>query len=408
MSTASRASTQRRLAWAVFTASAVLLIGSIPVRAVLARHGLLGDAAGKLSFLTCPLAGILIARRHPGNRIAWILLAIGAIIGFGSIADQYTAYGLVMHPGSLPGAGVVTALSGGLWVPGVGLAGTYLLLLFPDGQLPSPRWRAVAWASGITMGLLVLTFTFAPGTFEQNPNVSNPLGIAVLKPVLTFALVALPVLPLCMFACAAGLVMRFRRSRGIQRLQVKWLATAAALVASVYLVMMVLSWYYNQLLARPSPHWLETLANVAVFSFMLIPLSIGVAVLKHGLYGIDRLISRTVSYAVITGALLAVYFGLVTAAGSVMPKGNSVGVAGATLVVAALFQPLRRRVQAAVDRRFNRARYDSARTIEAFSTRLRDEVDLDSLRADLVSVVRGTMQPATVGLWLRSSDDGPT
>ncbi len=393
----------RRLAWAVFDASLLMFLGGLVLTVTLLHQAIQVGSVPALLFLAPSIAGILIARRQPDNRIAWILLAIGAIVGFGAASEPYVEYGVGSHPGSLPAAGYVAAVSGGLWVPTLGLTSTYLVLLFPDGRLPSSRWRPVAWASGITMSLLVLTFTFAPGTFEQNPTVRNPLGIDALKPALSVALVALPILPLCMLASAAGLIVRFRRSGGVERLQLKWLASAAAVVASVYLVMMVLSWYFNTLSGEASPRWLDVLGNIAVLTFVLIPIAIVVAILKHGLYGIDRLISRSVSYAVITGTLLAIYFGLVTAAGSFMPKGNSLGVAGATLVVAALFQPLRRRVQAAVDRRFNRARYDAGRTVEAFSTRLRDEVDLDSLRADLIAVVRGTMEPATVGLWLRSS-----
>ncbi|MDP9219723.1 MAG: hypothetical protein M3P23_04190 [Actinomycetota bacterium] len=391
----------RRLAWVVFVAAVLMFLASGVLAVVLLHRPLAVGSLQLLLFLAPAVAGILIARRQPDNRIAWILLAIGAIVGFGAASEPYVAYGVGSHPGSLPAASYVAAVSGGLWVPTLGLTSTYLVLLFPDGRLPSSRWRPVAWASGITMSLLVLTFTFAPGTFEQNPTVRNPLGIDALKPALSVALVALPILPLCMLASAAGLVVRFRRSRSVERLQLKWLASAAAVVASVYLVMMVLSWYFNTLSGEASPRWLDVLGNIAVLTFVLIPIAIVVAILKHGLYGIDRLISRTVSYAVITGTLLSIYLGLVAAASSLAPKGSPLGVAASTLVVAALFQPLRRRVQAAVDRRFNRARYDAGRTVEAFSARLRDEVDLEALQADLLGVVHKTVQPASAGLWLR-------
>ncbi len=392
---------QRRLSLAAFTASSVMLLASIPVSALV--HDRVQGAAGfSLIFLALPVAGVLIARRQPGNRIAWILLAIGIVGGLGSLTEPYTTYGVALHPGALPGAGVVAAINGALWVPVIGITGTYLILLFPDGRLPSPRWRPVAWVSAITMGILVATFIFSPRGFEQNRKVRNPIGIDAMEPVLPLALrYVLPVLPLCMLACAVGLVMRFRRSRGVERLQLKWLATAAALVMSIYLILMLISWYFENLTDDRYPRWLDTMDNVAILTFVLIPVAIAVAVLRHGLYGIDRLISRTVGYAVITGTLLVVYVSFVTVATRFTPSGNSPAVAASTLAVAALFQPLRRRVQAVVDRRFNRARYDADRTADAFTRRLREEVDLEAVRSDLLRVVHDTMQPASVGLWLR-------
>jgi len=386
----------------VFAVCTLMLLASLPTAAIGLHRGFAPGAVQSLVLITPLVSGILIARRQPNNPIAWILLGIGAVLALGAIAEPYSTYGIVQHPGSLPAAGVVTAVSQALWVPAIGLTGTYLILLFPDGRLPSARWRPLAWTCGITMGLLVGTFVVAPGTFEQNHRIHNPLGIDAARPLLKVALLALPILPLCMLACAAGLVTRFRHSQGIERLQIKWLAAAGAAVASVYLVMMVLSWYYNTLSGRASPHWLDTLGNVAVASFVLIPIAIVMAVLKYGLYGIDRLISRTLSYALITGTLLAVYVGLVTVVTRLTPTGNSLAVAGSTLAVAALFQPLRRRMQGAVDRRFNRARYDAARTVEVFSTRLREQVDLEAIQTDLLAVVGRTMQPAAATLWLRA------
>ena len=394
------AGTRRWLAWGVFTVSAVAAVGIVPVRLWLLPDDNLSSAAFNVMFVAVPVVGILIARRQPDNRIAWILLAIGAVNGVGSVAEPYTTYGLVLHPGSLPGAAVVAAINGSLWVPGIGLTGTYLILLFPDGRLPGPRWRPVAWVSGITIGLLVLAFIFSPAQLEQGANVRNPLAIGFLASALPLVLFVLPVLPLCMLACAAGLVTRFRRSRGVERLQVKWLAAAAALVACVYLTLMLLSWAYG-LRGEASPPWLDALDKFGVATFVLIPVAIGVAILKHGLYGIDRLISRTLSYSLITGTLLVVYLGVITVVGRLTPGNSSLSVAASTLTVAALFQPLRRRVQAIVDRRFNRARYDADRTVEVFTRRLRDQVDLDAVRTDLLGVVHETLQPASAGLWLR-------
>jgi hypothetical protein len=294
----------------------------------------------------------------------------------------------------------VAAVNNSLWIPIFGLTGTFLLLLFPDGRLPSPRWRPVAWVSGATIGVLVVVFVLGPATLDSNPNVANPLAIEAMAPLLDVILAVLPLLPLCMLACAVSLVLRFRRSRGIERLQVKWLASAAAFTASVYLLMMLLSWRYT-VSERPTPPWLDTLGNFSVLTFLAIPIAIGIAVLRYGLYGIDRLISRTLSYALISGMLLVVYLLLVTTVSRIAPSSNSLAVAASTLTVAALFQPLRRRVQTVVDRRFNRARYDADRTVEAFTRTLRQEVDLDAVRAGLIRAVHDTLQPTTARLWLR-------
>lgn len=397
------AHTKRRCAWAVFGLSALATFGGLPFRARVLDTSVVSDGLLSLSFFAMPLSGLLIARRDPSNRIAWLLLAIGAVVGLGSVAEPYATYGVATSPDSLPAAGVVAAVNNGLWIPVIGMAGTYLILLFPDGRLPSPRWRPVAWASGLTMGLLIVAFVFRPGPLElYDSPVHNPLGVSATKPVLDALFLLLPVLPLCMLASAGALVTRFRRSRGVERLQLKWLATAAALVASTYLTSMIVSFSYNAMSGGTYPGWLDVLQSGSVLSFGLIPLSIGIAILRHGLYEIDRLISRTVSYAVLTGTLLAVYLGIVSTASRLVLEGNSLAVAAATLAVAGLFQPLRRRVQAAVDRRFNRSRYDAERTVEVFRARLREEVDLDTVRTDLLDVVQQTMQPASAMMWLRT------
>ena len=390
----------RRAAWAVFAISAAMPVASIPFTIWLSGSLDFGTVGFGLIFLTLPVTGILIARRQPDNRIAWILLAAGAVVGLSSLAEPYVNEGVVLHPGSLPGAAAVAAVNSSTWIPIFGLTGTFLLLLFPDGRLPSPRWRPVAWASAFTIGFFTLVFVFGQTSLEGNPNVANPLGIETLAPLLSVTLAFTPVFPMCMLACAVSLVQRFRRSKGIERQQIKWLASGAAAVASVYLLMMLISAFYN-FAGRPSPHWLDNLGNFSVLTFLLIPIAICIAVLRYGLYGIDRLISRTVSYAVITGTLLMVYLLLVTTVSRIAPAGSSLAVAASTLAVAALFQPLRRRVQTAVDRRFNRARYDADRTVESFTRTLRQEVDLDAVKSTLVAAVHDTLQPTDARLWLR-------
>ncbi len=398
----------RRVAWAALALSVVGVLTGIGLEAgLLHRTSVLG-MLGKLTFLAFPVAGLLITRRQPRNRIAWILLAVGAAGGVGEVSEPYAEYGL-NHGAGLPAAAYVAAISGGLWVPFIGLLGTFLVLLFPDGRLPSQRWRPLAWLSGATITLVYLMFTLAPGPLElYNSAVANPLGLGLLEPALKWLFFALPILPLCMLGCAAGLVVRFRRSAGVERLQLRWLAAAGTVVISSYLAMMILSLPYNQGGGAGTPPWLDVLQNAVVSLFVLIPISIAVAVLRYGLYGLDRLISRTLSYVVISGTLLLTYLAGVTTVSRLTPNDSSIAVAASTLAVAALFQPLRRRVQARVDRRFNRARYDAERTVETFRARLREEVDLDAVRADLLGVVGQTLQPASAGLWLRSTAERTT
>ena len=402
----------RRLAFLAFVVTVALLLATDLLAIAIAHE--LGESFalndGELSVLpfsvvlvTFPVVGLLITRRQPSNAIGWLLIADGFCWAVWFWFDGYLRWTLEVRPGSLPGAGYVGALTFPLWVPMVGLMGTFLILLFPDGHLPSPRWRLVSRASVLTISGLYLLTVVRPGPVGQASvdDPPNPFAVDALMPVRP-ALDALAVLlPLCIVACAGGLVMRFRRSRGIERLQLKWLASAGTFVAFGYLIIMVAGAYRALTDAGPAPQWFDVAASTFLLSFALIPAAIGVAVLKHGLYGIDRLISRTVSYALLTGTLLVVYVGVVTAVSRLTPMDSSFAVAASTLAVAALFQPLRRRLQVKVDRRFNRARYDADRTVDAFTRRLRDEVDLDAVRADLLQVVQGTLQPASAGLWLR-------
>ncbi|MDP9219722.1 MAG: hypothetical protein M3P23_04185, partial [Actinomycetota bacterium] len=330
---APRDSWLRRLAAATFGAAVLLLLASVLLGVlIIIQDGSalstksFGDAAFGVTVFAFPVVGFIIARRRPAHPIGWLLLGIGLCWGlWGFFFDSYLSWTLKVHPGSLPAAPVVGALSFPLWVPCVGLMGTFLILLFPDGRLPSPRWRPVAWASGGTMVGLYVIGLVHPGPVQQAPvaDLHNPFALDVLQPIVPVTEALALALPLCVVACAVALVVRFRRSRGLERQQLKWLAGAGALVALSYLLLMVTSAFAHVTHPGPAPWWVDVASQAVVPSFALIPIAIGVAILKHGLYGIDRLISRSVSYAVITGTLLAIYFGLVTAAGSFMPKGNS-------------------------------------------------------------------------------------
>jgi hypothetical protein len=370
-----------------------------------ARHPatLAGPPLIQVMMLSFPVVGLLIARREPRNPIGWILLGIGLAWALSAALGGYAAYSLLVRPGSLPGGAVADASSAWLWVPAVVPMGTFLLLLFPDGRLLSPRWRWVMWCSGAVMLAVALAITFEPRSLAEDgfPGVSNPLGVSALEPLLTVFRSLLFVIPACFVASATGLVIRFRRSTGIQRLQLKWLVAAAATVAMAFAAALVATG--GQGWGQPTTAgWILAIQNAALVSFALIPASIGVAILRYRLYDIDRLLSRTLTYALLTALLVAVYALIVVVVSAVTGRTNSpVVIAGSTLVVAALFGPARRRIQRLIDRRFFRRGYDAERVLTAFSARLRDELDLESVSGELRTAVAGAVQPSRVGVWIR-------
>ena len=350
------------------------------------------------------MVGALIASRHPRNPVGWILLADGLLWTASEMLDSYSVYGMA-SPGSLPFPLGAAALNNWLWVPSVGLLATYVFLLFPNGRLPSRRWRPLAWLSGVVIASVSVGVALSPGPLQGLGGVQNPFGL--LKPWMMPAFLAiLLLLPLCILASAASLVFRYRRSRGEQRQQLKWIVFAAAFVGLSYMIAMVLSFVFpsESWFAPGSPLWLDLVAYEALLSFVAIPITVGFAILKYRLYDIDLLINRTLVYGSLTATLALIYFGGVVGLQYVFRaltgQGSTLAVVASTLAIAALFNPLRRRVQSFVDRRFYRRKYDAAKTLAAFSTRLREETDLDALRDDVVEVVRDTMQPEHVSLWL--------
>ena len=255
---------------------------------------------------------------------------------------------------------------------------------------------------------MTVAIVFQPGKMEEGPvpAMENPIGSHAAQPVLSVLLaVFLPLLPLCIVACAVALVRRFRRSRGIERQQLKWLATAGAVVAFAYLLTMVSVFLKDtNLISADATGWVTALQTLSVLSFVLLPAAIGIAILRHRLYGIDVIINRALVYGFLTGTLAAVYLGSVLFLQLVLsPLTNQsdLAVAGSTLAVAALFGPVRTRSRHVVDRRFYRSRYDATRTLDDFAVRLRHELDLDAVGADLRAAVHATVQPAHVSLWLR-------
>jgi hypothetical protein len=350
-----------------------------------------------LGFMAFMVVGAVIVARRPGNAIGWLFSAIGLLTATGTLAVDYAEYAYVTRPGSLPGA-LLAAWYVWWWLPLFALVFVFTPLLFPTGRLLSARWRPVAVVAAVaTTGVAVLG-ALQPTLKLQNENytIRNPIGLAgvphpeqgVLADVL-FGLLAV-----CAVAALASLALRFRRSRGVERQQLKWVTYAAAL-AILFLVV-------------PTPFPEGTVSDVLFgLSIAFVPIAAGIAILRYRLYDIDRLINRTLVYGLLTVLLGIIYAGIVLTLGQLFGGlGNdppSWVVAGATLAVAALFQPARRRIQQVVDRRFNRRKYNAAKTVEAFSARLRDELDLDTLSVELLAVVDETMQPTQASLWLRPS-----
>ena len=290
----------------------------------------------------------------------------------------------------------------------MGLLGIYMILLFPDGRLPSRWWRPFAWFSGAVMVLTSLAVTLSPGPLEDHPGVSNPFGLAkhsIVAQVLAGAPVLLPV---CILVSALSLAWRYRRSGGEVRLQIRWVAFAASFVGVAYGVTAVCGIFLapeTSTNEQAPPLWLALLQDAVLISYAGVPIAVGFAVLRYRLYEIDLLINRTLVYGSLTAMLVTVYVGSVVGLQAVLrvPSGQefTFAVVASTLTIAALFNPLRRRVQAFVDQRFYRRKYDARKTLEALSSSLRDETDFPTLSSDLVRVVRETMQPAHVSLWVR-------
>jgi hypothetical protein len=340
------------------------------------------------------VVGCLILARRPGNHIGWLFTAVGLLTMTGGLVEPYAAYAFVTRPGSLPAPLVATWVYSWIWLPTIILTLVFPLLLFPTGRSLSPRWRPVAWvAAAATAGYAVLGALSPTLELPDKRTVANPIGVAgvgdVDENLLGNVLLVLSLLSLVAAVCS--LVLRFRRSHGVERQQLKWFTYTGALV----------------LLTPLGTLLVPDLGNLPFVVVIALPIAVGIAILRYRLYDIDRLINRTLVYGLLTVSLGLLYAGAVLLLGQLFGGvgGNppSWAVAGVTLAVAALFQPARRRIQAAVDRRFNRRKYDAAKTVEAFGARLRDEVDLDTLSAELLTVVDQTMQPTQASLWLRPS-----
>jgi hypothetical protein len=350
-------------------------------------------------FLAFPLVGALIASRRPRNPIGWICLAAGLFWMLIVFEDS-------LPPGAGPYPVTTDALTQWMWVPPVGLLGIYMILLFPDGRLPSRGWRPLAWFSGAVMVTASVVLTIDPGDLPGHPGVRNPFGLEGHPAVAQWMTGAIALLPVCILASAASLVWRYRRSGGVVRQQIKWVAFAASFVGLAYAITLLAGLFFapEALTTEESPLWMALLQNTVLMSYAGIPIAVGVAVLRYRLYDIDVLINRALVYASLTAVLVLIYVGGVVSlqytVRAITGQESRLAIVASTLLIAALFNPLRRRVQGFVDRRFYRRKYDARRTLETFSARLRDETDLETLNDDLVGVVTETVQPEHVGLWL--------
>ena len=340
----------------------------------------------------------LIVSRQPRNLIGWLLAAIGYGVSLSDLTGEYGFYAIWTAPGSLPGGIPVLAFADSVsaWL-------TYapvplLLLLFPDGRLPSRRWWLVAWAALAALTVSLTSDGLYPGRLNGDPQLpANPIGIHGWEHTLdTITELSASLFFVFLLAALTAPVVRFRRAHGVERQQLKWFTYGAIALVVTLIGFLPLAW--------------AGLAVLILMGFGVFTACVAVAMLRYHLYDIDRLINRTLVYGLLTLTLTLTYVAVVfvlrqALVGSPHGRHASLAVAGSTLIVAALFQPARRRIQAAVDRHFNRRHYDAAKTVETFSARLREDVDLDSLTHELLDVVDQTMQPTKALLWLRSAEE---
>ncbi|MDQ3910489.1 MAG: hypothetical protein M3305_01625 [Actinomycetota bacterium] len=405
------------LAWSLGALSLVLFAANIAL-SILARNGqapstwgtggLVGNLLIFMPFLAFPIVGTLVASRRPNNPIGWICLATGIFWVLAFLTGTYGVYGLVVNPGSVSFPAQIGTLTEWLWIPAVGLLGIYLPLLFPDGRLPSRRWRPLAWFAGAVILLVSAATILTPGPLpDLGEGVRNPFGLEGQPWLADAGIVLLPLFFLCILASALSPILRYRRSGGEQREQIKWLAFAASLAGLGLMSSLVSTLIFapGTFTGAEQPLLLGLLQDAVTISYASIPVAMGFAVLKYRLYDIEVVINRTLVYGSLTAMLILVYVCGVISLQYLLRlltgQESNLAIVVSTLGIAALFNPLRRRIQSFVDRRFYRRKYDAAKTLEAFGIKLREETDLESISDDMMAVVKQTMQPAHISLWLR-------
>jgi hypothetical protein len=389
------------LAWSLCVLSLTLTALALLLLALNLSHSVahvydywLENAVLAVSF---SIIGAIIATRLPANPLGWLFCAAACIIAAAYLSAEYAIYALLVRPDSLPAGEALAWLASWAWIPSIGCV-ILSLLLFPNGRLPSSRWRWLAWLSAFVTIAGAVWVALSPGAIGNLGSIRNPLGIEGLpsgyKPVQN-------ILSALLFVAAVStLGLRLRRTRGIEHQQIKWPAYTAVVAASG-------SVFYDTAISEAiGLRWLEwTGFVVLIVALVGFPISIGIAIVRYRLYEIDTLINRTLVYGPLTATLVALYFGVVVVLQllfvALTSERSTLAVVASTLVIAALFNPLRRRIQSFIDRRFYRRKYDARKTLEAFSVKLRDETDLNALSEDLMGVIRETMHPAHVSLWLR-------
>jgi hypothetical protein len=384
----------KRLAWGLWALFVLLGLASIAI--VVGADGD-DDEALSIFLIGYVTVGAMIASHDAGNLVGWLLLAVGTAWAVSSFGEAY------MLLADAPARGVIGLAAQSSWYAWFTLTGIALPLLFPTGRLLSPRWRPVAWLTAGALAFSIVGAGLRPGKLDLSVPVTNPLAASgVLADVAGVVLLIGNLLAALAFALAAvSLVLRIKRSRGTERAQLKWFALVA-LLATTSLALAMLDLLFES-------RWTSVVGALGWNGFLLlaifgIPAATGIAILRHGLYDIDVVIRRTLVYGGLTATLAAGYLGCVLLAQLVIGAESSFAIALSTLAMAGLFRPALAWIQALVDRRFYRRRYDARQTLEAFGGRLRHELDLEALGADLRGVVRETMQPASVSLWLRSRE----
>ena len=391
------------LAWSLWTLSVALTALSLLLLALSQSHPdvhvfdhWLDSTLAAIAFST--VGAVIAARTPPHNPIGWLFCVVGLLFAVTHFSAEYAIYTLLAAPRSHMPAGEAAAwLESWLWVPQLGSV-LLVVLIFPDSRLPGRRWRWFAWLSVLLVLVGVLLCAFSPGPIIALGSINNPLAVESL-PSDAYKSVE-RVMNALVFVAVISLVIRLRRARELERQQIKWFVCATVLLISGG----ILTYPVSEVIGSV---WLKWISFVPfIVGLIAIPISMGIAILRYRLYDIDLLLNRTLVYGSLTAALVGLYFGVIVVLQRVfvlfIGQQSTLAVVASTLLIAALFTPLRRRIQSFIDRSFYRNKYDARKTLDAFSTKLRDETDLDALRGDLVGVVRETMQPAHVSLWLRT------
>jgi hypothetical protein len=402
---AGRTRTAATVAWIICALSLALAMIDLVLVALNSSHPdvripepWIGHTVSAVAF---SLVGALVGSRRPENPIGWLFCAIGVFAAVVLLSSEYAAYALLAQPDSLPGGLVMVWIRAWAWVPYVGLF-VLLFLVFPEGW---PQSRALRWFTSLVLFVIAygtVLAAFSPGPIDAiGGAVENPLGMEALRGVGTNSAVGPleSVLYVLGIVAAASLFARMRRARGVEHQQLKWFAYATVVLVGGVVLDFTVS-------EATGVSWLGEIGFVLrMVGLAGLPMAIGIAVLRYRLYNIDQIINRTLVYGTLTATLLALYFGGIVVLQRIFVlltgEKSTVAVVASTLLIAALFNPLRRRIQGFIDRRFYRRKYDARKTLEAFNARLREETDLEALNSELVGVVRETMQPAHVSVWLR-------